>query len=90
MQVTFNTKRQYTAEGQIITARYDEVDEMIYFSDHSRMIVDQQIICSFPPRDPEELAIKTMRAYDNSRFTFAPFAKRVVRDEQAPVLEVRL
>lgn len=90
MQVTFNTKRLYTAEGQIITARYDAADEMIYFTDHSRMIHDQQITCALPPRDTEELARKTMRAYDNIRFTYAPFEKRVKRDEAAPVLEVRL
>ena len=49
-----------------------------------------QITCSIPPRDTEDLARKTMRAYDNSRFTYAPFEKRVVRDEAAPVQEIRL
>lgn len=90
MQTTFNTGRLYTAEGQIITARYDAADEMIYFTDHSRMIHDQQITCSIAPRDTEDLARKTMRAYDNSRFTYAPFEKRVKRDESAPVQEYRL
>lgn len=90
MQITFNTKRLYTAAGQIITARYDAADEMIYFSDHSRMIVDQQITCSIAPRDEDDLARKTMRAYDASRFTYAPFAKRVVRDETVEPREIKL
>ena len=87
MQITFNTNRKYTAEGQIITARYDAEDKKIYFCDHSRMIYDKQIECTLlPPRDAEDLARKTMQAYDNSRHTWAPFDKRPVRDEtKAPL-----
>lgn len=90
MQTTFNTGRLYTKEGQIITARFDAIDEMIYFTDHSRMIHNQQITCSFPPLDIADLARKTMKAYDRSAFTYAPWEKKVERDESAPVQEYRL
>lgn len=93
MQITFNTGRLYTREGQIITARYDEADEMVYFTDHSRMIRNQ----CFPlastacrPMTPSFLATQLMREYDHGRFTYAPWEKKVERDEEARVHQFRL
>ena len=35
---TFNSGRQYTAEGQIISVAFDGLTQMVYFNDHSRMV----------------------------------------------------
>ena len=93
MQITFNTSRLYTAEGQIITARYDADEEMVYFCDHSRMIYDQMFPLASTacfPMTPSFLATAVMKAYDHHEYTWAPYAKRPVRDEKAPVHLFRL
>ena len=93
MQITFNTGRLYTAEGQIITARYDAQDEKIYFTDHSRMIADQMIDHPddhWRPMTELRLAETVMKAYDHGRYTYAPWEKKVVRDETKAPLYFRL
>ncbi len=96
MQITFNTGRLYTREGQIITARYDEEEGKTYFTDHSRMIHNQVIEGPMnlpdvePGYQPRFLATFVMEAYDNSRFTYAPWEKKVVQDETAEVHKFRL
>ena len=93
MQITFNTGRLYTKEGQIITARYDAEEEKVYFCDHSRMIYDQMFDLASTacfPMTPSYLASAVMKAYDHSRHTYAPFDKRPVRDENDKVHDFRL
>lgn len=93
MQITFNTGRLYTKEGQIITARYDADEEMVYFTDHSRMIVNQMFPLASTacwPMTPSFLATRLMREYDYGRFTCAPWEKAVQRDETATVHQFRL
>ncbi len=93
MQITFNTGRLYTKEGQIITARYDAEDEMVYFTDHSRMIINQMFPLASTacfPMTASYLATAVMKAYDNSRFDYAPWSKEVKRVEDAMVHQFRL
>jgi hypothetical protein len=71
MQITFNTGRQYTQRGQIITAKFDPATGTVWFNDHSRM-VDGSFFVEGPfatrsllwKNNPESFAKAVMRRYD--------------------------
>jgi hypothetical protein len=68
MKITFNTGRQYTALGQVITAEL--LDDRVLFKDHSRLICGE-IREAFPlhmTRDPAPIARWVMQRYDNNLY----------------------
>lgn len=71
MQITFNTGRQYTSRGQIITAKFDPVTGKVWFNDHSRMVdggftVSGSVatLSLLWKNNPEGFARAVMRHYD--------------------------
>jgi hypothetical protein len=69
--MTFNTGRRYTAEGQIITAEYDDETETMLFYDHSRMICGEFQVSSHrieAIRNKTTFARIVMEFYDHCRY----------------------
>ena len=101
MQITFNTGRQYTASGQVITARFDVVSGKVWFNDHSRMVDgafdvqsgDIEALAARWQGHPELFARSVMRHYDKGGCTSCPVDDwRIARDlrEGAEVHQFRL
>lgn len=88
MEITFNTGRQYTSRGQVITARFDPSIGKVWFNDHSRMVdgafevADNPITVAEMWRiQPESFARAVMRRYDAGGCTSCPTADwRIARD----------
>ncbi len=84
--ITFNTSRLYTREGQVITASYDNVTNMVYFHDHSRMVYGE-FSQSFRTMDPIEeqtdYFIRTlMSKYDAGKVEYySPTARDLERQD---------
>jgi hypothetical protein len=69
MKLTFNTKRLYTAEGQVITAIHDPEANKVHFSDWSRMCngtIDGPLLGRFNTQ--REFAEFVMRKYDRNQY----------------------
>lgn len=67
--VTFNTERHYTAEGQIITACWDDEEEELSFVDHARDICGVMWRSSRAMSDrPSHIAGELMRHYDRGDY----------------------
>lgn len=67
MDITFNTGRLYTKDGQIIRAIF--TDNVVRFSDFSRM-VSGEFPLQRPAVSPQEFARVVMVAYDHSIYTW--------------------
>ena len=69
MQTTFNTGRQYTHEGQVITAAIADGWD-VYFNDHSRCIWGK-LNYSYPYNQADEARLQdfVLQEYDNMRYT---------------------
>lgn len=75
MQITFNTGRLYTRNGQVITARYSPEDCEMTFYDHSRMVGGR-----FPysigerysawQKMPQLMARVVIREYDRNAYSW--------------------
>ena len=86
IDITFNTGRCYTAEGQVIRATYDPATLELRFDDHSRMISGSyaNVRLSTPntlerlEEEPERFARFVMRFYDRGEYQWAPSRGRTV------------
>lgn len=89
-KMTFNTGRQYTARGQVITASYDTEENVCVFNDHSRMITGTFIASMQENIDTEEgkrlFAREVVRIYDKSQYNMTCSAL----EECAEIHEYRL
>lgn len=102
MQITFNTGRQYTQRGQIITARFDPETGKVWFNDHSRMvngsytvsaILQTQALAASWEAKPEAFAMSVMRKYDNGGTYDCPIEDyRISRElrESETILQYRI
>ncbi|MBD9544281.1 hypothetical protein IB276_33080 [Ensifer sp. ENS04] len=64
-KITFNTSRQYTALGQVVTAHV--LDDRVLFKDHSRLICGE--ITSTPlSEDVDVIAHWVMARYDKNEY----------------------
>ncbi len=67
--VTFNTGRRYTKEGQVIRTRFLPDLETVVFADFSRMIYGEFPLSSINTfRTPGGLAAKVMEFYDRGGY----------------------
>lgn len=85
--LTFNTMRLYTQEGQVIRAVFDDQACVVRFNDFSRMVSGE-----FPynrhNNSDFDLARAVMVAYDHGIYTYTREAPR--RDPAAEVRSIRL
>lgn len=79
-KITFNTGRKYTAEGQVITAEYDEEQGVIHFNDHSRMVTGA-VQSPTSPKSIYDLARRVMEAYDVHEYRYSPESNLLRRCE---------
>jgi len=70
LHMQFNTGRLYTAEGQIITVKFDGELRRVLFNDHSRMIAGVIPLGAFKDRfdGPAELREFVMANYDMGNY----------------------
>lgn len=100
MQITFNTGRQYTQRGQIITAKFDPSTGKVWFNDHSRMVNGSFTVLSSPSTCeplwtsyPDLFAQAVMRRYDAGGTYDCPIEDyRISRDlrEGETILQYRI
>ncbi|TPJ51755.1 MULTISPECIES: hypothetical protein [unclassified Mesorhizobium] len=85
--LTFNTGRLYTKDGQVIRAVFDANAGVVRFNDFSRMVSGE-----FPYQrhnnTPQDLALAVMLAYDHGIYTYTREAPR--RDPDAEIRSIRL
>lgn len=85
--LTFNTGRLYTKEGQVIRAVFDESAGVVRFSDFSRM-VDGEFPYQRYNNSDFDIARAVMVAYDHGIYTRTREAPR--RDPDAKIKDIRL
>lgn len=77
LDLTFNTSRLYTAEGQVIRATFDPETGEVLFDDFSRMIsgrynvTDLAFCRAWWPDHIDLLAKSVMRHYDEGTYDWA-------------------
>jgi hypothetical protein len=88
MKLTFNTKRLYTAEGQVITAIHDPEANKVHFADWSRMCngtIEGPLLNRFNTQ--REFAEYVMRKYDRGQYQNTREAYELLMQNKRPDTE---
>lgn len=90
MDITFNTGRLYTKDGQIIRVVWDKDAGKIHFNDHSRMITGTIDAPDKSFTDAWMLASHVMGRYDQYDYRWSGEAAQLRRDPDASIHAFRL
>lgn len=85
MDIIFNTKRLYTAAGQIVRARHDKESNMILFADYSRGcdgVIKGPILGEFTTK--RCMAEHVMSRYDRGQYERTPESWHLLMCEERP------
>ena len=78
MRITFNTWRDYSNEGQIITASFNENTTEVLFHDHTRGVAGV-FPAPYTPDDGYDFRAMVIDVYDRGRYEESGNARQLVQ-----------